>query len=396
MKAVCWMGKSKVETLTVADPRLLNPHDAIIKITRTAICGSDLHLYDGFIPTMEAGDILGHEFMGVVEEVGKEVTNLRLGDRVVVPFTIACGNCLFCKKKIWAACDNSNPNAHLMEAAYGYSGSGLFGYSHMMGGYAGGQAQYARVPFANVGPLKIQSDLSDEKVLFLSDIFPTGYMAAENAQIQPGDTVAVWGCGPVGQFAIASAFMLGAARVIAIDRLTERLAMARSLGAITVDYSDEDVTVLGALKDLTGGTGPDSCIDAVGLEAHSAQLQGTYDKIKVALMMETDRPSVLRQAIQSVRKGGILSIPGVYGGLLDKVPFGAAFGKGITMKMGQTNMHNYMEPLLERIEKGQIDPSYIISHRITLEQAPEMYKVWRDKKENVTKIVIDPWAEAAA
>jgi threonine dehydrogenase-like Zn-dependent dehydrogenase len=396
MKAVCWMGKSKVETLTVADPRLLNPHDAIIKITRTAICGSDLHLYDGFIPTMEAGDILGHEFMGVVEEVGKEVTNLRLGDRVVVPFTIACGNCLFCKKKIWAACDNSNPNAHLMEAAYGYSGSGLFGYSHMMGGYAGGQAQYARVPFANVGPLKIQSDLSDEKVLFLSDIFPTGYMAAENAQIQPGDTVAVWGCGPVGQFAIASAFMLGAARVIAIDRLTERLAMARSLGAITVDYSDEDVTVLGALKDLTGGTGPDSCIDAVGLEAHSAQLQGTYDKIKVALMMETDRPSVLRQAIQSVRKGGTLSIPGVYGGLLDKVPFGAAFGKGITMKMGQTNMHNYMKPLLERIEKGQIDPSYIISHRITLEQAPEMYKVWRDKKENVTKIVIDPWAEAAA
>jgi threonine dehydrogenase-like Zn-dependent dehydrogenase len=396
MKAVCWMGKSKVETLTVADPQLLNPHDAIIKITRTAICGSDLHLYDGFIPTMESGDILGHEFMGIVEEVGKEVTNLRQGDRVVVPFTIACGNCLFCKKKIWAACDNSNPNAHLMEAAYGYSGSGLFGYSHMMGGYAGGQAQYARVPFANVGPLKIESDLPDEKVLFLSDIFPTGYMAAENAQIQPGDTVAVWGCGPVGQFAIASAFMLGAARVIAIDRLPERLEMARSLGAIAVDYSEEDVSVLTALKDLTGGIGPDACIDAVGLEAHSAQLQGTYDKIKVALLMETDRPSVLRQAIQTVRKGGTLSIPGVYGGLLDKVPFGAAFGKGITMKMGQTNMHTYMKPLLERIEKGQIDPSYIISHRITLEQAPEMYKVWRDKKENVTKIVIDPWAEAAA
>jgi threonine dehydrogenase-like Zn-dependent dehydrogenase len=396
MKAVCWMGKSKVETLTVADPQLLNRHDAIIKITKTAICGSDLHLYDGFIPTMESGDILGHEFMGIVEEVGKEVTNLRRGDRVVVPFTIACGNCLFCKKKIWAACDNSNPNAHLMEAAYGYSGSGLFGYSHMMGGYAGGQAQYARVPFANVGPLKIESDLPDEKVLFLSDIFPTGYMAAENAQIQPGDTVAVWGCGPVGQFAIASAFMLGAARVIAIDRLPERLAMARSLGAITVDYSEEDVSVLTALKDLTGGIGPDACIDAVGLEAHSAQLQGTYDKIKVALMMETDRPSVLRQAIQAVRKGGTLSVPGVYGGLLDKVPFGAAFGKGITMKMGQTNMHNYMKPLLERIEEGQIDPSYIISHRITLEQAPEMYKVWRDKKESVTKIVIDPWAEVAA
>jgi threonine dehydrogenase-like Zn-dependent dehydrogenase len=396
MKAVCWMGKSKVETLTVSDPKLLNPHDAIIKVTRTAICGSDLHLYDGFIPTMESGDILGHEFMGIVEEVGKDVTNLHRGDRVVVPFTIACGNCLFCKKKIWAACDNSNPNAHLMEAAYGYSGSGLFGYSHMMGGYAGGQAQYARVPFANVGPLKIESDLPDEKVLFLSDIFPTGYMAAENAQIQPGDTVAVWGCGPVGQFAIASAFMLGAARVIAIDRLPERLEMARSLGAITVDYSEEDVSVLTALKDLTGGIGPDACIDAVGLEAHSAQLQGTYDKIKVALLMETDRPSVLRQAIQAVRKGGTLSVPGVYGGLLDKVPFGAAFGKGITMKMGQTNMHNYMKPLLERIENGQIDPSYIISHRITLEQAPEMYKVWRDKKENVTKIVIDPWTDTAA
>jgi threonine dehydrogenase-like Zn-dependent dehydrogenase len=386
------MGTSKVETLTVADPTLLNPRDAIIKITRTAICGSDLHLYDGFIPTMEAGDVLGHEFMGIVEEVGLDVNNLRRGDRVVVPFTIACGSCLFCKKKLWAACDNTNPNAHLMEAAYGYSGAGLFGYSHMMGGYAGGQAQYARVPFADVGPLKIENDLPDEKVLFLSDIFPTGYMAAENAQIQPGDTVAVWGCGPVGQFAIASAFMLGAARVIAIDRLQERLELARSLGAIVVDYSQEDVSVLTAIKDLTGGIGPDSCIDAVGLEAHSSELQGLYDKVKTSMMMETDRPSVLRQAIQCVRKGGTLSIPGVYGGLLDKVPFGAAFGKGITMKMGQTNMHNYMKPLLERIEKGQIDPSYIISHRITLDEAPEMYKVWRDKKENVTKIVIDPWA----
>jgi threonine dehydrogenase-like Zn-dependent dehydrogenase len=386
------MGTSKVETLTVADPTLLNPRDAIIKITRTAICGSDLHLYDGFIPTMEAGDVLGHEFMGIVEEVGLDVNNLRRGDRVVVPFTIACGSCLFCKKKLWAACDNTNPNAHLMEAAYGYSGAGLFGYSHMMGGYAGGQAQYARVPFADVGPLKIENDLPDEKVLFLSDIFPTGYMAAENAQIQPGDTVAVWGCGPVGQFAIASAFMLGAARVIAIDRLQERLELARSLGAIVVDYSQEDVSVLTAIKDLTGGIGPDSCIDAVGLEAHSSELQGLYDKVKTSMMIETDRPSVLRQAIQCVRKGGTLSIPGVYGGLLDKVPFGAAFGKGITMKMGQTNMHNYMKPLLERIEKGQIDPSYIISHRITLDEAPEMYKVWRDKKENVTKIVIDPWA----
>ena len=392
MKALCWMGSSKVEVHNVSDPTILNPHDAILKITRTAICGSDLHLYDGFIPTMEEGDILGHEFMGIVEEVGKDVTNLGRGDRVVVPFTIACGRCGFCKKKIWAACDNTNPNAHLMEAAYGYSGSGLFGYSHMMGGYAGGQAQYVRVPFANVGPLKIESDLPDEKVLFLSDIFPTGYMAAENAQIQENDTVAVWGCGPVGQFAIASAFMLGAARVVAMDRFPERLELARSLGAITVDYSGEDVSVLTALKDLTGGVGPDSCIDAVGLEAHSAELQGLYDKVKTALMLETDRPSVLRQAIQAVRKGGTVSIPGVYGGLLDKVPFGAAFGKGITMKMGQTNMHNYMKPLLQRIEKGQIDPSYIISHRISLEKAPEMYKVWRDKEQNVTKIVIDPWA----
>jgi threonine dehydrogenase-like Zn-dependent dehydrogenase len=392
MKALCWMGTNKVEVHNVGDPTLLNPHDAIIKITRTAICGSDLHLFDGFIPTMEEGDILGHEFMGIVEEVGKDVTNLQRGDRVVVPFTIACGRCQFCQKKIWSACDNTNPNAHLMEAAYGYSGSGLFGYSHMMGGYAGGQAQYVRVPFANVGPLKIESDLPDEKVLFLSDIFPTGYMAAENAQIQENDIVAVWGCGPVGQFAIASAFMLGAARVIAIDRFPERLELARSIGAITVDYADEDLSVLTALKDLTGGVGPDSCIDAVGLEAHSAQLQGIYDKVKTALMLETDRPIVLRQAIQGVRKGGTVSIPGVYGGLLDKVPFGAAFGKGITMKMGQTNMHNYMKPLLGRIENGQIDPSYIISHRITLNEAPEMYKVWRDKKQNVTKIVIDPWA----
>jgi threonine dehydrogenase-like Zn-dependent dehydrogenase len=395
MKAVCWMGKSKIETLEVADPALLNPHDAIIKVTRTAICGSDLHLFDGFIPTMEQGDILGHEFMGIVEETGREVKNLKRGDRVVVPFTIACGKCYFCRNQLWSCCDNTNPNAHIVEALYGYSPSGLFGYSHMMGGYAGGQAQYVRVPFANVGPLKIESDLPDEKVLFLTDIFPTGYMAAENADIKEGDTVAVWGCGPVGQFAIASAFMLGAARVIAIDRIPERLAMARGMGAITVNYSGEDVSVLTAVRDLTGGMGPDACIDAVGLEAHSNDLQGLYDKLKVALLQETDRPSVLRQAILAVRKGGTLSIPGVYGGFLDKIPFGAAFGKGILMKMGQTHMHKYMKPLLEKIEQGRIDPSRIISHRITLDQAPEMYKVWRDKKDFVTKIVIDPWAQAA-
>jgi threonine dehydrogenase-like Zn-dependent dehydrogenase len=314
----------------------------------------------------------------------------------VVPFTIACGSCFFCKRQLWSACDNTNPNAHLMEAAYGYSGSGLFGYSHMMGGYAGGQAQYARVPFANVGPLKIENDLPDEKVLFLSDIFPTGYMAAENAQIQEGDTVAVWGCGPVGMFTIASAFMLGAARVIAIDRFPERLAMAHGAGAITLKYDQDGVKVLTALKDLTAGIGPDCCIDAVGLESHTTELQGLYDSVKTALMLETDRPAVLRQAIQAVRKGGTVSVPGVYGGLLDKIPFGAAFGKGITMKMGQTNMHKYMKPLLKRIEKGEIDPSSIISHRISLEEAPKMYEVWRDKKDHVTKIVIDPWAGMAA
>jgi threonine dehydrogenase-like Zn-dependent dehydrogenase len=395
MKAVCWMGKSDVQTLEVPDPRIINPHDAVIKITRTAICGSDLHLFDGFIPTMESGDILGHEFMGIVEETGRECTNLKRGDRVVIPFTIACGRCLFCKKQLWSACDNTNPNAHLMETMYGYSGSGLFGYSHMMGGYAGGQAQYARVPFANVGALKIESDLPDEKVLFLSDIFPTGYMAAENADIEEGDTVAVWGCGPVGQFAIASAFMLGAARVIAVDRFPERLEMARKLGAICVDYTQDDVSVLTAMRDLTGGIGPDCAIDAVGLESHFNDLQGVYDAVKTAVFLETDRPGVLRQAIMAVRKGGTLSIPGVYGGLLDKVPFGAAFGKGIKMKMGQTHMHKYMKPLLERVEKGRIDPSFLISHRITLDEAPKMYEVWRDKKDKVTKIVIDPWAKAA-
>ena len=396
MKAICWMGKSKVETMEVDDPVLLNPHDAILKVTRTAICGSDLHLFDGFIPTMEEGDVLGHEFMGIVEETGSGVENLKRGDRVVIPFTIACGQCLPCRKKLWAACDNTNPNAHIMEKMYGYSGSGLFGYSHMMGGYAGGQAQYVRVPFANVGALKIESDLPDEKVLFLSDIFPTGYQAAENAQIEEGDTVAIWGCGPVGMFAIASAFLLGAGRVIAIDRVPERLAMAREFGAISVDYSEEEIHVLTALKDLTGGAGPDSCIDAVGLESHFEDLQGVYDKVKTTFMMEQDRPGVLRQAIMAVRKGGRVSIPGVYGGFIDKVPFGAAFAKGIVMRMGQTNMHNYMKPLLGRIEKGEIDPSLIISHRITLDQAPQMYETWRDKKDNVTKIVIDPWAEKRA
>lgn len=397
MKAVCWMGTGKVEVQTVKDPEILNPKDAILRVTRTAICGSDLHLFDGYIPSMESGDILGHEFMGVVEEVGSEVKNLKRGDRVVVPFTIACGNCFFCKKQFWSLCDNTNPNARIAEKMYGYSGSALFGYSHIYGGYAGGQAQYVRVPFADVGPIRIENDLPDDKVLFLSDIYPTGYQAAEQADIEPGDTVAVWGCGPVGLFAIASAYMLGAANVIAIDRFPERLALARDYcGATVMDYAQDDVSVVEALRDLSHGIGPDRCIDAVGMEAHGTDVAAAYDKVKQTLMLETDRPYVLRQAIQAVRKGGTLSIPGVYGGALDKMNFGAAFGKGVSMKMGQTNMHRYLHPLLKRVEEGQIDPSFLISHRIGIEQVPEMYRVWRDKEQQVTKIVIDPWQDKLA
>ncbi len=393
MKAVCWMGKEKIEVHTVKDPEIINPHDAIIRVTRTAICGSDLHLYGGFIPTMESGDILGHEFMGIVEEVGPEVKKLKRGDRVVIPFTIACGNCFFCKDNLWSLCDNSNPNAHIAEELYGYSGSALFGFSHIYGGYAGGQAQYARIPFADVGPIKIENDLADDKVLFLSDIFPTGYQGAENANIKPGDTVAVWGCGPVGIFAVASAFMLGAEKVIAIDRFPERLKLARDLGAITIKYDEKEVNIVEALRDLSGGVGPDSCIDAVGIEAHSSTAVGIYDKVEQAMMLETDSPFVLRQAIQAIRKGGTLSIPGVYGGVLNKVNFGAAFGKGIKMAMGQTNMHKYLKPLLQRIEEGQLDPSFIISHIIGIEQAPKLYPIWQKKQEQVTKIVIDPWMD---
>ena len=394
MKAVCWMGTSNVQTLTVPDPKILNPHDVIIKVTRTAICGSDLHLYDGYIPTMVAGDILGHEFMGIVEEIGSEIKNLKRGDRVVVPFTISCGNCFFCKRDLWSLCDNTNPNAQVAETMYGYSGSALFGYSHIYGGYAGGQAQYARVPHADVGCLKIESDLPDEKVLFLTDIFPTGYMGAENGNIKEGDTVAVWGAGPVGLFAAASAYMLGAEKVVVIDRVPERLRLAREYcGATTIDYTEDDVVIVEALRDLTGGIGPDVCIDAVGMEAHSNTLVGLYDKIEQMLKLETDRPFVLRQAFQAIRKGGTLSIPGVYGGVLDKVNFGAAFGKGIHMAMGQTHMQKYLRPLLQRIENKEIDPSFLISHRIGIEEAGDMYKIWRDKKDKVTKIVIDPWQD---
>jgi threonine dehydrogenase-like Zn-dependent dehydrogenase len=389
MKALCWFGKYDVRVYDVPEPKILNPHDAIIKVTTTAICGSDLHLYDGYIPTMEKGDILGHEFMGEVVEVGNAVKNLKPGDRVVVPFTIACGKCFYCKQEKWSACDNTNPNAGMAETLYGYSGSGLFGYSHMMGGYAGGQAEYVRVPFADVGPIKIENGLTDEQVLFLSDIFPTGYMAAENCNIKPGDTVAVWGCGPVGQFAIKSAFLLGAERVIAIDDAPERLRMAaESGGAETINFAEEDV--FDRLKQMTAGLGPDSCIDAVGLEAHGATLDALYDRAKAAMMMTSDRPHALRQAIHACRKGGTVSVPGVYGGFLDKFPFGAAFAKGLTFKMGQTHVHKYMKPLLEKVQDGEIDPSFVITHRINLADAPAGYATFKNKEQDCIKVVMKP------
>ncbi len=388
MRAVCWEGTGKVRVNNVPDPKILNPRDAIIKITTTAICGSDLHLYDGYIPTMEKGDILGHEFMGEVIEVGPGVKNLRPGDRVVVPFTIACGKCLSCQDKLWSLCDNSNPNAWIAEKAYGFSASGLFGYSHMYGGYAGGQAEYVRVPYADTGPIKIESDLPDEKVLFLSDIFPTGYMAAENCDIQKGDTVAVWGCGPVGQFAIRSAYMLGAGKVIGIDAIPNRLKMARDAGAETIDYDELDV--IEALTEMTGGRGPDRCIDAVGLEAHGTAPGAVYDRVKAALWMTTDRINALRQAIYLCRKGGTVSIPGVYGGMPDKFPMGSAFAKGLTFKMGQTHVHRYLKPLLERVEKGEIDPSFVITHRLPLEAAPEAYSTFKNDQNECIKVVLKP------
>ena len=391
MKALCWHGKEDVRVESVPDPELLNPRDVVIEITRTAICGSDLHLYDGFIPTLEPGDILGHEFMGIVVDVGRDVNRLRKGDKVVVPFTISCGHCFFCGKGLYSCCDNSNPNAWLAERIYGESPAGLFGYSHMLGGYAGGQAQYARVPFADVGPLKVPNDIDDEKVLFLSDIFPTGYMAAENCNIQPGDVLAVWGCGPVGQFAIRSAQLLGAERVIALDRVPERVRLAQQAGAEVINYADCD-DVVEELKYRTGGRGPDACIDAVGMEAHGTTVGAIYDEVKTRTLMATDRSNVLRQAIQVCRKGGTVSIPGVYGGLLDKIPFGAAFTKGLTMKMGQTHMQKYMQPLFERVMNNEIDPSFVITHRVALRDAPAAYRTFRDKQDECIKVVLDPKA----
>jgi threonine dehydrogenase-like Zn-dependent dehydrogenase len=390
MKALCWYGTNDVRVARVSDPRILNPRDAIIKITLTAICGSDLHLLDGFIPTMKRGDILGHEFMGEVVDVGHENKKLKVGDRVVVPFTISCGRCFFCEQDLWSLCDNSNPNAWMAEKLYGYSPAGVFGYSHMLGGYAGGQAEYVRVPYADVGPIKIPEHLSDEQVLFLSDIFPTGYMAAENCNIRPGDTVAVWGCGPVGQFAIKSAWMLGAGRVIAIDREPERLQMAADQGKADTLNMDH-VDVFDAVKEMTGGQGPDGCIDAVGLEAHSTgSFDAVHDKVKTVAMLATDRAAALRQAIHTCRKGGTVSIPGVYGGFLDKIPLGAAFNKGLTLRMGQTHVQRYMPLLLDRIDRGEIDPSFVITHRLRLDDAPKAYKTFRDKRDDCIKVVMKP------
>jgi threonine dehydrogenase-like Zn-dependent dehydrogenase len=390
MKALCWHGKGDVRCETVPDPKIEDDRDAIIKVTACAICGSDLHLYDGYMPTMQSGDVLGHETMGEVVEVGKGNSKLRKGDRVVIPFNIACGDCYFCKKELWSLCDRSNPNREQAAKVMGHSPSGLFGYSHMMGGFAGGQAEYIRVPYADVGPIKVPDGISDEQVLFLSDIFPTGYMAAENAEIEKGDTVAVWGCGPVAQFTIQSAWMLGAGRVIAIDRVPERLEMARVHGrAETINFDEEDVYE--RLQEMTKGRGPDRCIDAVGTEAHVGGAIGSVvDKVKTSLYLGTDRPSVLREIIMCCRKGGTVSVPGVYVGLVDKIPFGAFMNKALTMKTGQTHTHRYLAPLLGRIQSGDIDPSFVITHRAKLEDGPSLYKTFRDKEDGCIKVVMKP------
>jgi threonine dehydrogenase-like Zn-dependent dehydrogenase len=390
MKALVWHGKEDVRIDRVPDPKIIDPTDVIVQITATAICGSDLHLYDGVMPGMKSGDVLGHEPMGTVVEVGSAVTKLKRGDRVVVPFVIACGNCFFCNKQLFSCCDKSNPSPKVAQKAMGHSPAAAFGYSHVLGGFAGGQAEYLRVPFADVGPIKIESDLQDEQVLFLSDIFPTGYMAAENAEIEPGDTVAVWGCGPVAQFAIQSAWMFGAGRVIAIDRVPERLALAAHLGkAETINFENDHVYE--ALQEKTSGRGPDRCIDAVGCEAHSfGSIDAILDKAKKMAKIGTDRAHALREAIYCCRKGGTVSIPGVYVGLVDMLPMGAAMNKGLTLKMGQTHVQKYLQPLLDKIQAGAIDPSLIITHRLKLDEGPAAYKTFRDKKDGCIKVVLRP------
>ena len=388
MKALCWEGKHNIQVRKVPDPKILNPRDAIIRVTTSAICGSDLHLYDGYIPSMEKGDIMGHETMGEVVEVGPEVKKVKVGNRIVIPFDIGCGHCGFCKNDEFSFCENSNPNFEIADKAYEHGGSALFGYSHMFGGYAGGQAEFIRVPYVDTNSLVVPMGIPDEKVIFLSDIFPTGYMAAENAGIKPGDTVAIWGAGPVGQMAIRSAFMLGAARVLAIDHFPERIALAESAGAIGINFENSE-GILDELNFLTGGRGPDCCIDAVGMEAHGHTVTAVLDRTKAAVGLATDRPDALRQAIQSCRKGGTVSIPGVYGGMLDKVPFGAAFGKGLTFKMGQTHTQKYMSPLLAKIMDEKIDPSFVITDRIRIDGGPDAYRNFSDHKNECIKVVID-------
>ena len=387
MKALCWEGKQNIVLKHVNDPKILNPSDAIIKVTTAAICGSDLHLYNGVIPSMKKGDITGHETMGIVVEVGPMVEKIKVGDRIVIPFDIGCGHCHYCEEESYSACDNSNPNFILPEKLYGYSGSALFGYSHMYGGYAGGHAEYIRVPYVDTNSLVVAEEIEDEKVLFLSDIFPTGYMAAENCNIKRGDIVAIWGAGPVGLMAIKSAFLLGAERVIVIDHIESRLNLARSLGAETINF-DEDDSITDQLRFLTGGIGPDSCIDAVGLEAHGHTVLNAIDTVKQKVMLGTDRPDALRQAIQACKKAGTISVPGVYGGFLDKFPFGAAFGKGLSFKMGQTHTQKYMKPLLDRIINEGVDTSFVISHRIRIEEGPDAFKEFNENKEEYTKVIL--------
>jgi len=396
MKALIWCAPYKVSVEDVPEPTILNRRDAIVRITSTCICGSDLHLVDGFIPFMKPGDILGHEPMGIVEEVGPDVDRhkLRVGQRVVVPFPIGCGNCFFCKRGLWSCCDNTNPKPYIAETMYGQATAGIFGYSHLTGGYAGGQAQYLRVPLADVNCQIMPEDFTDHQLVFLSDIFPTGYMAAQQCNIQKDDTVAIWGCGPVGQFTIRSAMILGASQVVAIDdgqKVPERLQMARDAGATTIDMHDE--YVYDRLMDLTGGIGPDVCIDAVGMEAHgSTAVESIYDKVKTNLFMETERPHVIRQAIECCRKGGTVSIAGVYGGFSDKIPMGALMNKGLTIKTGQTHVHRYVPELLDHIRSGRIDPSFVVTHRLPLSQAPHGYKIFREKQDGCIKVVLDPAA----
>jgi threonine dehydrogenase-like Zn-dependent dehydrogenase len=388
MRATAWYGKHDVRVEEVPDPQILNQRDAIVRITSTAICGSDLHMFNGFVPTMKRGDILGHEFMGEVVEVGREVNNLKVGDRVVVPFPIACGRCGFCQAQAFSLCENSNPNAWIAEKLMGHSPAGIFGYSHMTGGFAGGQAEYARVPFADVGPIKVPNHLSDEQVLFLSDIYPTGYMGAEMCNIQPGDTIAIWGCGPVGQFSIRCAFMLGAERVIAIDHVPERLKMAEEGGAETINW--QEISVYDTLMDMTGGRGPDSCIDNVGMEAHAPLPIFAYDRIKQAMMLESDRPHALREAIMCCKNGGTISVIGVYAGFIDKFPMGSVMNRSLTIKTGQAHVQRYMRPLLQLIEDGSIDPTFVITHRLPLEEAAYAYNIFNHKLDNCIKVVLKP------